>query len=100
EHSGVGVRALPDALRPWQAESRTAGSRRHHSPGTAAGAGGDEHQMDTRLPENTRLTPRLILTLAVARLPSAAPAQPRYSATQIGDVVQLRDARTDTIVSV
>jgi len=43
---------------------------------------------------------RLILALTLALLPSAAAAQPRYSAKQIGDVVQLRDARTETIVSV
>jgi len=43
---------------------------------------------------------RLILTLVLAVLPAAASAQPRYSAKQVGDVVQLRDARTETIVSV
>jgi aldose 1-epimerase len=55
--------------------------------------------MDTRLPEETRMR-RLILALTLALLPSGAAAQPRYSAKQIGDVVQLRDARTETIVSV
>ena len=29
-----------------------------------------------------------------------ARAQPRYSAKQTGDVVQLRDTKTDTVVSV
>ena len=43
---------------------------------------------------------RLILTLAIALLSAVASAQPRYSAKQTGDVVQLRDARTETIVSV
>ena len=43
---------------------------------------------------------RLILTLAAALLSAVASAQPRYSAKPTGDVVQLRDARTETIVSV
>jgi aldose 1-epimerase len=38
--------------------------------------------------------------LVVALLPSPVMAQARYSAKQVGDVVQLRDTRTDTIVSV
>src|SRR5262245_16248230 len=38
--------------------------------------------------------------LAVVLLPVAAQAQARYSATQTGDIVQLRDARTDMVVSV
>jgi aldose 1-epimerase len=37
---------------------------------------------------------------AVLSLPADAGAQARYSAKQTGDVVQLRDARTDTTVSV
>ena len=43
------------------------------------------------------------LSLAVAAVvtsPVSAQAQARYSATQTGDVVQLRDSRTDTTVSV
>ena len=34
------------------------------------------------------------------RSPSDAQAQARYSAKQTGDIVQLRDTRTDTTVSV
>lgn len=38
--------------------------------------------------------------LAVVAVAAAAAAQPRYTARQLGDVVQLRDSRTDTTVSV
>jgi aldose 1-epimerase len=41
-----------------------------------------------------------IVALVVALMPAPVGAQARYSAKQIGDVVQLRDTRTDTIVSV
>ena len=43
---------------------------------------------------------RLLICLWLAVTPSIAAAQARYTAKQIGDVVQLRDARTDTVVSV
>jgi aldose 1-epimerase len=74
--------------------------------------------MDTRFPEDTgliggdsRVAVRgsrvalrgsrfAIAALVVAFLPSPVMAQARYSAKQVGDVVQLRDTRTDTIVSV
>jgi hypothetical protein len=46
-----------------------------------------------------RFTAATILALALA-LPAGAQAQAQYSVKTIGDVVQLRDARTDTVVSV
>src|SRR3954462_14309883 len=36
----------------------------------------------------------------IVAAPSIATAQPRYSVKQTGDIVQLRDSRTDTTVSV
>ena len=43
---------------------------------------------------------QIVALMVAALLPSPLLAQARYSAKQIGDVVQLRDGRTDTIVSV
>jgi len=43
---------------------------------------------------------RAAVCLWLALLPSVAAAQARYTAKQTGDVVQLRDSRADTIVSV
>ncbi len=42
----------------------------------------------------------LIMSCAMLVTPPTAHAQARYTAKQIGDVVQLRDGRTDTTVSV
>ncbi len=66
--------------------------------------------MDTELPDDTLVDVRLQRVLApgarvvvcvwVALLPSIAAAQARYSAKQTADIVQLRDTRTDTVVSV
>ncbi len=42
----------------------------------------------------------LFTILSIVAVASSAAAQPRYAAKQIGDVVQLRDNRTDTTVSV
>jgi aldose 1-epimerase len=56
--------------------------------------------MDTKLPEDTRMIARTFLALTIALLPSIAAAQARYTARQTGDIVQLRDARTETVVSV
>jgi len=51
---------------------------------------------------NIHARPVLVLTvaLAVAAGATVADAQPRYSAQQTGDIVQLRDRNTDTTVSV
>jgi aldose 1-epimerase len=38
--------------------------------------------------------------VAVSYVPATTRAQARYTATQTGDIVQLRDSRTDTVVSV
>lgn len=51
----------------------------------------------------TRMMTNLTFSLALAAslaLPVAAGAQPRYAATQKGDIVQLRDNRADITVSV
>ena len=42
----------------------------------------------------------LIMSCAMLVTPPTAHAQARYTAKQIADVVQLRDSRTDTTVSV
>jgi aldose 1-epimerase len=46
------------------------------------------------------MTARVFLALTIALLPSVASAQARYFAKQTADIVQLRDTRTDTVVSV
>ena len=56
--------------------------------------------MDTKLPQHPRVIVRPLLALTIALLPAIASAQARYSAKQTADIVQLRDSRTDTIVSV
>jgi aldose 1-epimerase len=48
----------------------------------------------------TRRLATVLVTIAALASANAAAAQPRYSAKQTGDIVQLRDARTDTTVSV
>jgi aldose 1-epimerase len=47
-----------------------------------------------------RLMPIALLALALAMPPSLAAAQSRYTVKTMGDIVQLRDNKTDTVVSV
>ena len=66
--------------------------------------------MDTKLPQDPLIAVRLrrvltpsawaFISVCVLLLPPTAAAQARYTAKQTGDIVQLRDARTETIVSV
>jgi aldose 1-epimerase len=65
--------------------------------------------MDTKLPQDPLLggrvrrvlaPPAWLLICVFALLPSTAAAQGRYTAKQTGDIVQLRDARTEIVVSV
>ena len=66
--------------------------------------------MDTKLPQDPLIGVRLrrvltppawaFIAVCVLLLPSTAGAQARYTAKQTGDIVQLRDARAEIIVSV
>jgi aldose 1-epimerase len=52
------------------------------------------------MPSTLRIRQSALALVAVMTVASSAVAQPRYSAKQTGDIVQLRDSRTDTTVSV
>lgn len=49
---------------------------------------------------HARFMRRLTIAVAFVLCTTSASAQPRYSAKQTGDIVQLRDTKTDTTVSV